>query len=409
MHHNLRPISDISIYIHVPFCPKKCRYCDFFSLAKQTSTTKRQIIGETLHQLVYFLIELGNPRVATVYIGGGTPNELELPLARYFFEAVYQMLRSYAKSDDIKEWTVELNPELITAEYLSLMAEYGVTRLSVGAQTFSERQYDIIGRVGGTKQNRVALDCIRREWKRDLNIDIITALPDQRLSEAKLDIDSATHYQPDHISLYTLTIEDNTPLRDDARLGKIQPLDQQLAESIWLRQMEKLETMGYERYEVSNFAQQGKQCLHNLAYWKMSPYLGCGPASVSTLPSTTGPHRLTTNRSFETFLTGRTSFWGILDEAISARSFLIEHVMMGIRLSKGIDIRRLKRIFGIDLLKIVPRVFDEWFRKELLCVETDRVWLSQNGLNLLDRFLQEFIEELGETIPERLVWPVLSR
>ena len=405
---DLSRVSTISIYIHIPFCLKKCRYCDFYSLTSKSPSTKNHIIDEILRQLVWFMEQLGYPRVATVYIGGGTPNSLEIRQAAHLFDSISKIVLPHAQETTPFEWTVEVNPESLSEEFLIMAAQNGVTRLSIGIQTFSERHFEVIGRVGSPRLNHKALDLVRRNWPNDLSVDIITALPDEGPAEAKKDINTALRYQPDHVSLYALTIEEKTPLYEDVTEGRIVPLSSEQAESIWLLQIEMLQAHGYDRYEVSNFAQRGKKSMHNLTYWQLSPYCGCGPASVSTLPSFTGPLRLITTKKIGNYLRGLDSVWGMAIEHLGPQDFLIEHLMMGLRLVEGINVRRIRSIFGIDIQEIAPRTIEKWMRQRLLMIKNEQFMMSQKGLNLLDGFLYDFVAEIGSTKPVRAEWPQMG-
>ena len=396
---DLKIISDVSAYLHVPFCTKKCGYCDFYSITEREPAIIKSILNESLDQLVHFLSQCGSPRVRTCFVGGGTPSSIGLGTSSELFTRLAKIVGTP------HEWTVEVNPETVTEELFTVYAESGVSRLSMGIQSFSDRHFALLGRIGSPEANRRALDLVGSRWHGDVSLDLITCLPDQSEDEAMYDLAEVLNYAPDHISLYTLTVEPGTPLAADIESGRVAPQDSEYGEAIWLNQIRTLTAAGYEHYEISNFCRPGKASQHNLAYWRMLPYVGCGPAGVSTLPGSDGPLRIENPRSVAAFSLGKDRHWGATVEVLTPAELFIEHLMMGLRLSDGVSIDRVESVFGAGAIDAIGATVGAWSGRGLASVAGGRLSLSPAGRLVLNAFMREVIVEIeGHRFPT-VTWP----
>ena len=268
-----------SLYIHVPFCNSKCSYCDFFSLENIDFKQKKAVTDSTVEQIRYFSEKYSFRTIDTVYIGGGTPTSLPPSLLEKLVYSITDLT-----GDEIKEFSIEINPETVDEELLIFLEDSPITRLSIGIQSFNDKHLKILGRNCTSGKGKHALDLLKNTEK-DINIDLISSIPGQTLQESINDINEAFSFSPSHISLYSLTIEENTPIAE-----KINSKD--IDDEVWIKASEYLKSSGFDHYEISNFSLPGKQCLHNLNYWNMNPYIGCGPAAVSTVIINNTPFRL---------------------------------------------------------------------------------------------------------------------
>ena len=416
----LLPPQSISVYIHVPFCVQKCRYCDFYSIVNEANAEKSQIykvIYSIVDQLVYYYALLGRPVVTSLYLGGGTPSSIGIDATAVLLGEISQILPLGRNDPGGFEFTVEVNPESVTLELLKLYDEMGVSRLSVGVQTFSEKDFRLIGRAGSPELSRRALELITGAWKGAFSLDLISALPGQTIEDGLADVREAMSYSPNHISLYTLTIEPGTPLHEDLKRGRIQPPgDGGIA--VWERQALLLQDSGFNRYEISNYALPGCRSRHNMSYWHMLPYLGCGPAAVSTLPGEDGPLRIENRRSLDTFTDpparapgapAGAAFelkYGESCELISPRAFFLEHLMVGLRLAEGIERSRFETVFGVDPPIPLKNTLGKW--EETVEIDAKHLKLTEAGRNFLDGFLKDAAVEIlsHEFFPP--VWPGLD-
>lgn len=388
--------SKISLYIHIPFCSSKCKYCDFYS---ETSSFNRisGFITQIINQLEYHYHKLGKPGIETVFIGGGTPSILPKDdLVR---------LLSYVKSisGKPKEWTVESNPESIDRDFLLKCMEFGVTRLSVGVQSFNNNLLNLLGRGAKIDDVNKAFNLIKKLWKGELNLDLISSIPGQNREILESDIKRALEIKPDHISFYALSLEEGTALEDEVSKGILEDLSPKESEDIWFRGKELLLDRGYKNYEVSNYT-KSSPCKHNINYWELKPYLGIGPGAVSTLINNKNEIvRISCEKSITKYLQGEGSSWGESVEIISPKEFLKDYIIMGLRLKKGIDKERFKLIFNSDIDKIIsttPGLVDD----NLIYNGRDFYSLTEKGYDIMNTVVVDILEAIEDFNIERINW-----
>ena len=316
------------LYVHIPFCRTRCAYCDFASEAlkpHQRAGTVEQYVGAVRNELAARAqAHLDGGSFSTIYLGGGTPTVLPLePL----LELVHD-LASRLASDG--EFTIEANPGTVDAVSLRRLAEAGTTRLSLGVQSFSPTGRAALGRRVTQEEITGALDAVTAVGWRDWNLDLVFGIPGQVWQEAAADLDSAVAAGPTHISLYDLTYTASYERQVKARMGAgVRKAAGALSERHYAQAVARLETAGYRRYEISNFALPGHECRHNQAYWRGEDYLGLGAAAVSTL----GGERLTNPRTAADYLAGQPPQREILSGAVR----LWEKAMLGLRTREGVD------------------------------------------------------------------------
>ncbi len=442
----------ISLYIHIPFCSSRCDYCDFFSTTGASSGLISATLDSVLEDARVALEALGYPYVSTVFIGGGTPSMVEPRAFGAFISELNTIISgcgAAARRDEDGtrepvEFTVEANPETITEKLLDVLDSGGVNRLSVGIQTFDEEAFRYLGRRATPADNRRALDLIAHGWKGELSFDLVTGMPiegaghgcatadggadadttgtsgtagsnaagtaesgDTKGAIARsvvdrtiTDLQEALQWNPDHISLYTLTVEEGTELSRRIAESRSPPVDEEEQAEAFIAGSEYLEANGYARYEVSNFARPGKACEHNMSYWRMHPYLGLGPSAVSTLGSGAGPVRIESS-------TGLPSP-EYRQEILSPRDFFFEHLIMGLRLSEGVYRSRIERIFGIDPVDALPSTLEKAKGRGFVEITDDILACSPNGLIYLDSILRDAAEEISDIEIERCDWPEVS-
>lgn len=408
------PADELSLYFHIPYCKTKCGYCGFYSLPGRDDGELylRRLLEETRENLGVYA-----PRkIRTIYIGGGTPTSLGPDLWGGFLKDLGPLLPGPPE-----EWTVEANPESLTPEHLEVFARGGVTRLSVGIQSFDPPLLELLERRAGPTEIFRALDYLDRYWEGQWSGDLICEIPGQDLSRALEDVRFLCSRNPDHVSLYILTPEEGSRFSGglpgggsekdpQGGSGPEMPVD----EGIWEAAGDELERLGWARYEVSNFSKPRRESRHNLAYWQMEAFLGLGPGGASTLPGRFGPVRVTNPRDLGGYLTRRDfSGWGEKEE-ISFGDFLTEYLLMGFRLVRGIPAGGFSRVFSGTLEDFLPRWTRENRDRGLLVIEPgeDRWRLSRRGLFFLDSLVLEARMELGEReelfIPRRSGGPAVN-
>jgi oxygen-independent coproporphyrinogen-3 oxidase len=411
------PERSLSLYVHVPFCTDKCLYCDFFSVPRDTvtPTTMQRVVTETISHARCLVGSAGSDaRLETLFIGGGTPSCLPPPERRRLLDAFTDLRPS--------EWTVESNPETLDEGFLDDCAAAGVTRLSVGIQSLSTAHLKTLRRRATREHALAAIRLLKARWRGQLNLDFITGIPGQAVAEVREDLAVLGELWPDHVSLYQLTVEPGTPLEVMVDEGSLRLNRGEQDEELWLAGRDELLRQGFQQYEVSNFCRPQKECGHNLRYWRIQPYAGAGPGSVSTLPAAwaaraagrpelaqgeTAVVRLTAPKDIPAFLRGQDGFWGSETELVSPSDFLLENVMMGLRLSRGIEESMLVSRFGHAFTELFPGVWEDWVSRGLAVPPNGTLMLTDAGLLLLDRLLGELFERREKSSPEslQLHWP----
>jgi len=411
----------VSLYLHVPFCTDKCLYCDFFSVPRRTvkPPVMERVVQETVNQAQRLLQAAGDGlRVETIFVGGGTPSCLPPALLRGLLGAFSSCRPS--------EWTVESNPETLSGAFLEECMRAGVTRLSVGIQSLRSEHLAVLQRRATREQALAAITLLRRKWQGRVNLDFITGIPGQTVDEVRQDLDVVGEGWPDHVSLYQLTVEPGTPLEAQVRDGTLRTNHPARDEELWLAGRDELQARGYRQYEVSNFAVPGMECAHNLRYWHLQPYCGAGPGAVSTVPaewaaqvagqprlSSPGPGgrgpvaRLSAPRDIHGFLQGAAGSWGMETELIQPSDFLLECLMMGLRIADGIPQHEIRSRFGRGLQELFPGLWEQWIEQGH-AAPFDGSWrLTPSGLMILDHLLGEIVERLPreEVDSAGVSWP----
>ena len=370
-----------ALYIHIPFCKKKCSYCDFYSLTNLEDTLIDSLLQETVGQINYFNRVLNIRDLKTIYIGGGTPSVIGWKKLEEFIKTVVSM---YGAS--LEEFSIEINPETVNPDLLKMLNDLPVTRISLGVQSFNKKLIGILGRNASLEAVYNALEllnALKEHSDKKISIDLISSIPGQTIDEALSDVTTALSFKPDHLSLYSLTLEEGTSLYQ-----KFTEKDQD--DACWIESCELLEASGYDHYEVSNFCIPGNECLHNLGYWKMEPYIGCGLSAVSTYYRDGRFYRTSVKEDSDVFLQGESSLWGMEKEIISRHDFLIELLMMGFRTSIGVNLQEPGNFFDIDLKKVLEPVFFKW--EGFILVDGNRVALNKKGRYFHTSFMIDVME-----------------
>ena len=327
-----------AIYVHIPFCPSKCGYCDFNSYAMEGAIMRR-----TTSAIIREISEspwAGLP-AKTVFLGGGTPTFLP---TEYLSEILDAVLDSHPPAQDGAEITSEANPGTVDAEKFAKMREMGFNRISLGAQSFLERDLIVLGRVHNPSHISRAVQAARDAGFANVNLDLIFALPNQSVRAWADNLDRALDLNTEHLSLYGLTIEPNTPFYKRHRAGELTLPKEEAQVSMYDLALKKTAERGFQQYEISNFAKAGYECRHNLCYWKNEFYAAYGPGAVGFMPTASGSYRRYTNlkhpeRYCLAVEAGATPWFE--EEELSTRDLRIERIMLGLRLNEGLDPREL--------------------------------------------------------------------
>ena len=389
------------LYIHVPFCRSKCRYCAFYSLPlAQTGPDAVRVYVETLlAEIALWADRLGNIRLNTVFFGGGTPSLLPP-------KAVAAILNRLHKSFQLPrgaEISFEANPEsLLAIGYAHDIASAGITRLSLGVQSLNATALQALGRPHTERQAIEAFRTARSANFSSINMDLIWGLPGQKLRDWLAELGKVTKMQPDHLSCYGLTLEDGTPLADACHSGLVTLPPEEEQAKMYLRGAELLEEAGYLQYEISNYARMGFQCNHNLGYWESRDYLGLGPAAVSTIKGLrwTNPHEL--GAWDEQVRSGRC---GADAESLSPVVRVLESVMLRLRTSRGLRVKAYQELTGRDFLHDNKALLHLLHKEGLVRIRHGYVRLTKPGMlvstAILERLFENTEEKLALTAREK--------
>lgn len=384
-----------SLYMHVPFCAGACDYCDFYSVATVAADERLDAYVFRILQDIRSVIAAENVEIVpSVYIGGGTPSVLGARRFERLLIGLQELLPEFPG-----ECTVEANPESATDDFLAVSRDLGVSRLSLGIQSLDPACRRAVGRLGDAMSAQLAAQRVYRYFGGDFSIDIISGLPQQDEASLMRDLAFASSCGANHVSLYSLTIETGTRLSERVASGAIALPTASQSDELWLMGRDFLESEGFLQYEVSNFARAGAVCRHNIRYWRLENYLGCGPGAVGTIideASATAVRRAEP-ADVDAWLACSSLGRGTL-EKIGRKELLQETMLMGFRTIVGLDPALFRSRFKTDPESLIGRTLDVWKGTGLAIFE--RPALNRAGLLLLDRFLLDCFRELDTTYPK---------
>ena len=363
------------LYIHIPFCAKKCKYCDFASYAGRTDAAD-EYINAVLKEAERYRYAAAD----TVFIGGGTPTALNS-------EQLVRLIRGIKdifNVDSGAEFTVEANPGTITGEKCSALKGEGVNRISIGVQSFSDSELKLLGRIH-TAAEAVSAVKLAKKYFDSVNADIMTGLPGQTEASVMSTLNVLKELNPEHISCYSLIYEEGTELFKMLGRGEINPISGEQDRSIYHAAKSFLEKCGYEQYEISNFAKSGHRCRHNIKYWTAREYIGLGVSAHSFV----GNKRYFNTSSLDEYLLGKGLF--NLSEELSVRDAASEYAFMSLRMTDGIDTEEFKNRFGLDFDEIYGAV-SERFVSAGLMKKTGRGYaLTDRGADVANAVMCEYV------------------
>jgi len=374
--------QDIALYIHFPFCRRRCSYCSFVSY--QGREADIPVYVKALNKEL--AMRADRQRVHSIYFGGGTPSLLSPEQVREILSTVYSLFAVEAGA----EVTLEANPGTIDRRYLTAVKAIGINRLSLGMQSLDDNELALLGRIHTASEARAAVRLARDAGFTNLSFDLIYGLPNQALAGWRKTLDDVIDLNPEHISLYPLTLEDRVPLRLAIERGEIPQIDPDLTADQYELAQDMLQEHGYNHYEISNWAKEGYECRHNLVYWHNLPYLGAGVAAHSYIDG----HRLANTADLDSYLnafSGNLLPARELDEEIGPELKLSETVILGLRLSEGIGLDDIKRRFGVDLLRHYERQINETAASGLLEYSGRRIRLTRRGKLLGNEVFWRFL------------------
>ncbi|MBR3645350.1 MAG: radical SAM family heme chaperone HemW [Lachnospiraceae bacterium] len=419
-------MKKLEIYIHIPFCAKKCDYCDFLS-APADGRTKRLYVESIKKEIKMSYYKLAGYVVDTVFIGGGTPSILD----GYQIEDIMSTLREYANISQDAEITIECNPGTVTKEKLKSYRKAGINRISFGLQSANDSELKSIGRIHTYKEFEESFEMARQNGFTNINVDLMSALPGQTLESYKETVNKVLNLNPEHISAYSLIVEDGTPMAE--RVEKAQDEgysilpDEDVEREMYYVTREILEKKGYHRYEISNYSKEGYECRHNLGYWDRVEYLGFGIGAASLFRqerynNVSELYCYMNSLYYEDIANEAEDFFDIYSngyveeeydieddsiedsynekilasietphQKLTVKDEMEEYMFLGLRKIKGVSVSRFKELFGREFGDVYGKVTNDLEQKGLICVRDDYVRLTDRGIDISNRVLSEFL------------------
>ena len=384
--------KELELYFHIPFCVRKCLYCDFLS-APADEGTKAQYMDALIRETRERAGDYRDYRVVSVFVGGGTPSTVPESLLEKLLEAV----RESFELAETAEITMEVNPGTVNEEKLRRCREAGVNRLSIGLQSADDRELAVIGRIHTYGQFLETYYTARDCGFSNINVDLMSALPGQTLGSylGTLEKVLALKPAPEHISAYSLIVEEGTPFYEMERKGILRIPDEECDRLMYAKTEELLGKEGYHRYEISNYAKPGYECRHNCGYWRRREYLGLGIGAASLI----GNLRFRNGDSLEAYLDHPTGLREELQE-LTVEERMEEFMFLGLRMTEGVSVSAFQAVFGESMEKIYGNVIKKNLEDGLLEYrETDkwtetggrRLALTKRGIDVSNMVMAEFL------------------
>lgn len=405
--------KELELYVHIPFCVKKCAYCDFLS-GPAGEAEKAAYTDALLREIKSVKDAYRDYRVSTVFLGGGTPSVLTGEDTARIFHA----LRENFDIREDAEITMEVNPGTVTEEKAALWKKSGIKRLSIGLQSTDNRELKMLGRIHTYEEFLDTWRIVRKAGFENVNIDLISAIPGQTVKSWEQTLRTVAELGPEHLSAYSLIIEEGTPFYDDYGDGsdvkdsvdgaRQAPLPDEDTEREIYRMTERiLKEYGYHRYEISNYAKEGCECRHNIGYWERKEYLGLGLGASSLVRE----HRFHNTADMEKYMgvfggngyvpeeaseeaSEKADFAGKAAEEIelmTEKDQIEEFMFLGLRKTEGVSLRKFREEFGKPIEEVYGSQIRKFLNLELMKKEGDRLFLTERGLDVSNAVSAEFM------------------
>ncbi|RHU29306.1 coproporphyrinogen III oxidase family protein [Parabacteroides sp. TM07-1AC] len=370
------------LYIHVPFCAKRCLYCDFFSNTEMKY--KKPYVTALIRELEIRKDYIGNEPLETIYFGGGTPSQLQAT----DFERIFDAIQRLFDTSGCKEVTLEANPDDMTPEYVTGLRRFPFNRISMGVQSFKAEDLRFLNRRHDREQALRAVELCKENDLANISIDLIYGLPGQTLKEWESNLDVAIRLDIPHISAYHLIYEEGTALYKLKEAGKISPVEEEVSVSLFTSLIDRLTANGYLHYEISNFARPGMISRHNSSYWTGKKYLGAGPSAHSY----NGESRQWNVSSLPAYIRGIESGSPEVEvEELDINTRYNDFIITGLRTMWGVNLTEIQGQFGNDKLIYCQKQATPYLKQGLLIEKDATLTLSRNGIFISDSIMSDLL------------------
>ena len=381
-------MKNLELYVHIPFCFKKCEYCDFLSFSCDEKT-QLAYADALIREIEYYGPQMRDSLVSTIFVGGGTPTWLDEDKMVEILDAIY----TYFNVSGDAEITLECNPGTVTMAKLTKYRKAGVNRLSIGLQSADDEELQLLGRIHTFEKFVKTFEIARNAGFANINIDLISGIPYQTAEKFMHTLQKVVRLKPNHISAYSLIIEKGTPfyekykfdvvLQEAGKQTEVLPTEDEVYRITKLTQ-KYLAQAGYEQYEISNFAQPGFECVHNIGYWTRENYLGLGLGAASLLNNV----RYTNTSDLNAYLEGELR---VEEMPVSRKSQMEEFMFLGLRMNQGVTRQQFQDTFGIPIEGIYKQSLDYLKSEDMLEVNAGRIALTEKGQDLSNFALSQFL------------------
>ncbi|MBR1742735.1 MAG: oxygen-independent coproporphyrinogen III oxidase [Lachnospiraceae bacterium] len=383
MENDFKPLA---LYIHIPFCIKKCLYCDFLS-GQASEMEKKAYVRKLIEELAFWKERIaGTHRIQTIFIGGGTPTCLSAPLLQRLGEEIL----SFPLAEN-PEYSIEANPGTVSKEILSALKDMQANRISLGLQSAENGELLALGRIHTYEDFVRSYALLKDAGFANINIDLMADIPGQTLASYQRTLEKVCALEPEHISSYSLIVEEGTPFYRMQEEGVLELPDEETDRQMYERTEHFLKKNGYYRYEISNYAKKGWECRHNLTYWEMGEYLGVGLGASSYFSG----ERFRNETDLKTYLSVPVRKLAVEKNILSKKAEMEEFVFLGLRMMKGISAAEFKKRFAEDFHLLYGRILKRLFHQGLLAESgnRDRIYLTKKGIDVSNMVLAEFLLE----------------
>lgn len=379
--------GEFEIYIHIPFCVRKCRYCDFLSFPASDDVIDKYV-DALLKEIRSKSIK--GAEVSTVFIGGGTPSILT---PEHIGDIMWELKSSFRLKENA-EVTIEANPGTINEDKADAYIRNGINRVSIGLQSSQDVELQKLGRIHSWQDFLDSYNILRNAGIKNINVDIMSGLPLQSAYHYEETLSEVCELQPEHISAYSLIIEENTPFYGmyndkDGKLKNELPDEEEERKQYYLTKS-KLSQYGYKRYEISNYAKEGYECRHNTGYWKRTPYLGFGIGAASLYNEI----RFNNIKDIECYISNsnRKDFITENIQQLTVKERMEEYMFLGMRMAEGVSKSKFRQIFGKDIEEVYGEVIAKYEGYGMVKNAGGRVLLTDKGIDVSNVIFSEFLQ-----------------
>lgn len=379
-------MKEFGIYIHIPFCKSKCFYCDFVSFSNKEEFMK-DYIEALKKEIEYNSNFMKDKNITTIYIGGGTPSIIN---EVYIVEIVSLIKEKYNVSNEA-EITIEVNPGTINREKLLKYREAGISRISIGLQSTKNNLLKQIGRIHTFEQFLEGYNLAREVGFKNINVDLMLALPNQTIEDLDESIDEIIKLNPEHISVYSLILEEGTKLEEMLNEHKIELIEDEIERKMYWNVKEELEKNGYKHYEISNFSKEGFESKHNINCWNQEEYVGFGLAAHSYINNKRYSNIESLEKYIRNIKENHIEKNYVVHEIQSIKDEEKEYMMLGLRKIDGVSIQEFKNKFVDNPIYLFHNELEELANEELIEIDLDNIKLTKKGLDLANIVWEKFV------------------